>query len=254
MFWEEILFYDAIRNAQPFPTFEHEVRGGIVPHHLLASDIIAEFFHQISDQSIKRVILIGPNHYETGRANIITSYYDWETPVGIVRADTTAIQSLLAEASYAGVDEKVAENEHSVSSIMPFIAHYFPFASVVPVIVSMKISTTQLDDLTNALNMLNDDKTILIASVDFSHYLSQGEAEKRDAVTLALLKDSNLDVFLTLNSEYVDSPKSVVLLFKIMSQNGLSKFQVLRHENSGTKIKNEFSEVTSYFTLVFKEN
>ena len=248
------MFYDAILNAQHFLTFEREVRGGIVPHHLLASDIIAEFFHQISAQSVKRVILIGPNHYETGRASIITSYYDWETPVGTVRADTAAIQSFLVEAPYASVDEEVAESEHSVSSLMPFIAHYFPFASVVPVIVSTKISTLQLDDLTHALNTLNDDKTIFIASVDFSHYLSKGEAEKRDAVTLALLEDSNLDALSTLSSEYTDSPKSVALLFKIMNQNGLSAFRVLRHENSGTKTKNEFSEVTSYFTLVFEED
>lgn len=253
LFWEETMFYDAVLNAGHLQTFERTVLGGIIPHHLLASDIIVEFFQQTSHQPVKRVVLIGPNHYEIGRANIITSYYDWGTPVGTVRADTVAIQSFLEKTSYAGVDEEVAEKEHSVSGIMPFIAHYFPSAKVIPIIVSAKIDISQLDDLAHTLNTMNDDGTLFIASVDFSHYLSENEAEKRDAVTLALLEDANLDAFVNLDNEYTDSPKSVALLFKIMSKSGLTKFKLLRHENSGTKTNSKFSEVTSYFTLVFEK-
>jgi MEMO1 family protein len=118
--------------------------------------------------------------------------------------------------------------------------------------VSTKTGISQLGDLANALSRLDDGETIFVASVDFSHYLSKDEAEKRDAITLALLEDFNVSTLLTLNNEYMDSPKSVALLFNIMNHNGVSAFRVLRHENSGTRTKNEFSEVTSYFTLVFE--
>ena len=253
LFWEESMFYDAVLNAASAQPLDGIVRGGIIPHHLLASDIIAEFFQRLSIQQIKRIVLIGPNHNELGRSDIISSFYDWDTPVGVVRTDIDFINTLQKKRRYVAVDEVVAENEHSVAGIMPFIAHYFPSAKVVPIIISTKLEPSQLDDFAGLLGQLGGDETLFVAAVDFSHYLTSREAEQRDATTLALLRSGNLDSFLTLNNEYTDSPKSVALLFKIMRDFSLTKFDVLRNENSGGKANSKFSEVTSYFSVVFKE-
>lgn len=253
LFWEESSFYDAILNASQKQVSNYIVQGAIIPHHLLASDIIAEFFQTIQEQPVERIVLIGPNHYELGRTNIITSYYDWNTPIGTVRSDLAFIELILKQASFAGVDEDVAEREHSVSSIMPFIAHYFPSAKVVPIIVSTKITSSQLSALSKILFSLNNQGTLFLASVDFSHHLTSDQAEVRDVTTLNLLRDGNLDSFLTVDSTYTDSPKSIVLLFKIMKEAGLSDFHVLSHENSGLRTNNKFGEVTSYFSIVFNK-
>jgi MEMO1 family protein len=42
------------------------IRGGILPHHLLAGQLIAGFFSGISKQTVTTIILIGPNNYDHG--------------------------------------------------------------------------------------------------------------------------------------------------------------------------------------------
>ncbi len=253
LFWEESMFYDVVLKISNRQRSDHLVKGGVIPHHLLASGIIADFFQYIGDQSIKRIILIGPNHYELGKASVITSFYDWGTPVGTVSADIPFTETLLSQAWYLKADEEVAEKEHSVSGIMPFIAHYFPQAKVVSLIVSMDTVPSIINDLALRLKTLADNQTLFIAAVDFSHYLSRDQASERDATTLALLEDNNLENFITLNSQYTDSPNSIALLFRIMNNIGLSNFHILNHTNSSAITDNKFGEVTSYFTLVFQE-
>jgi len=252
LFWEDTAFYDAVFNSRNAQLASSHVRGGIIPHHLLASSMIAQFFNRIPETQVDRVVLIGPNHYELGNTDIITSLYDWDTPTGIVSADLSSIHFIL-DKDYIGTDEVVAEREHSLSGIMPFIAHYFPHAKVVPVIVSMDTDIGTLEDLASSLYSLDDGQTLFVASVDFSHYLSHELATERDSVTLALLQEADIDNLVTLNSQYTDSPQSLVLLIHIMDKMGLSKLNVLDHTNSGIMTGDKLSEVTSYFSIAFEE-
>ncbi|MDD5032224.1 MAG: AmmeMemoRadiSam system protein B, partial [Patescibacteria group bacterium] len=59
-----------------------EVVAGIIPHHLLAADLIAEFFYNLRGKNYDTVILLGPNHFDSGNYSMITSGYDWQTPYG----------------------------------------------------------------------------------------------------------------------------------------------------------------------------
>src|SRR5260221_5015310 len=82
-------FTKAIKNAHPFTT--NQLRGGIIPHHLVASDNIAIFFATMKQFSYKTIILIGPNHYEKGNFDVLTSKIGWDSPYGIVEPDTEVV-------------------------------------------------------------------------------------------------------------------------------------------------------------------
>jgi hypothetical protein len=66
-FYDEKSFLDGIAKVKSsYKEKDYKIKGGIVPHHLLPSYIVADFFKHIAHQKPKTLILIGPNHYEKG--------------------------------------------------------------------------------------------------------------------------------------------------------------------------------------------
>lgn len=94
-------------------------------------------------------------------------------------------------------------------------------------------------------------ETVFVASVDFSHYLPAAKAREKDKETLKILKSFNYDKLYSLNNDYVDSPKSVGILFSIMQSLGKHDFSVLNNTNSGDILKDDLVPTTSYFEIAF---
>src|SRR5258706_2937352 len=90
LFYDEQAFLRSTTNAKPF--ISSPLGGGIIPHHLVASDNIANFFKTIQPLSPSTLVLIGPNHYEKGNFDVLTSLSSWDTPNGIVSSNAAIIQ------------------------------------------------------------------------------------------------------------------------------------------------------------------
>ena len=135
-------FYKQIINAPDIG----DVRGGIVPHHLLAGYITATFFNYLSEQKPSTVVLMGPNHFESGSDSIIVSARDWQTSFGAVAAAKNIIDELNYK-KVLSIDEKAIDGEHSLANIMPFIAKSLPNTKVLPMMIYSKTSTKKMDRL-----------------------------------------------------------------------------------------------------------
>ena len=94
-FYDEKTFLEGVEKAKAIQKSDNLIRGGIVPHHLYAADIIADFFKRLSFQNPQTIILIGPNHYEKGNFKALSSLDNWETPFGIVETDRQLTKQLL---------------------------------------------------------------------------------------------------------------------------------------------------------------
>jgi AmmeMemoRadiSam system protein B len=167
-----------------------------------------------------------------------------------VKPDQKIIDSLMKNGTVA-IDEKVMDGEHSMGGIVPFIKYYLPDAQVVPLIVSGKLNKEEIERLVGILDTYISDKTVLVASVDFSHYQTQAKAEQNDETTLQLMKERDLDQILTLSSAYIDSPPSIAVLLSLMMRRNIEKFELVYHTNAGQILGNPHKEVTSYFSFVF---
>lgn len=246
-FYDEELFF---QGALQFPAQKNHVRarGGIVPHHLLASPLIAEFFAGLDEPAT--IILIGPNHEDRGRGKILTSAYRWRTAFGDVEPDDALIKRLL-DSPMIDVDEASLELEHSVVDLMPYIKYYMPQARVVPIIFSSKLSEDELDRFSELIARVMQGSTMLIASVDFSHYLSSAVAEQKDRETLMAMNRRDYPAIMRLGSDHLDSPASIVLLLKAMETQGARMQPILRHTNSSLLQHADYRSTTSYFTVYF---
>jgi AmmeMemoRadiSam system protein B len=133
-----------------------------------------------------------------------------------------------------------------VAGIMPAIAYYLPHARVVPLIIRGDASPEETARLGEALAGLMDDRTVLVAAVDFSHDLVSRAAEERNAVTLGILRGGDSAPLFALDNQYLDSPESIAVLMQAMASREAGPFVLTADTNSAALHDDEFAPTTSY--------
>jgi AmmeMemoRadiSam system protein B len=224
--------------------------GGVVPHHLVASSFLAEFFALLSERSVrpKAILLMAPNHFEKGEATIQTTDVTWDTPFGVVESDPELLQAVLRGG--ATLSPNTFIEEHGVYNILPYIAHFLPDTRVVPVVFRYQMSTLEREQLVESvMSLIRTGEVFVVSSIDFSHYLSQEEAEMKDEETLEALHQYDMNRIARYGSDHLDSPGSLLTLLRIGQELEATDITVLRHGNSADSIRGRNSSTTSHFTL-----
>jgi len=144
------------------------------------------------------------------------------------------------------IDEEVLINDHAISGLLPFVKYYLPDVKIIPILLKKTYSQTQINTLADTLNNLMDEDTVVIASIDFSHYLTRAQAKINDTKTLKLINKFDIQQISILNSDYVDSPSSLAVLLTVMQKRGTTNFDLLFHSNSGELQNNSVIPTTSY--------
>lgn len=251
-FFDEALFYKSLTKINEADTKpDKEIKGGIAPHHLLAAEMMSEFYAMLKNQKIETVIILGPNHKEAGDFPALSNTFDWDTPFGPVLSGEKIIDEL-ARDNLVKISGEVLEDEHSVALHMPFVKYFLPNAKVVPVIISGKMSIEDADKLSAALAKHARKKgTIVIASVDFSHYLPEAEAAKKDKESLEAIKNFDFQKIRSFGNDNLDSPPSIMALLSTLKRINAADLKVIRNLNSEYFSKSDNKETTGYFTILF---
>ncbi len=243
LFSKSDLFDKAYEDSLATPISE-PVSALLVNHHLLAGNLIAEAFEGAKHSNPDIVILLSPNHFNAGRGQIITSNRDWSTPYGIVSADKKFVSQLTA-AGVANLDYVPFEKEHGVSGIVPFIKNSFPRARIVPIIFKTTVRPYMVDALVEELKKQGG-KTLIVASIDMSHYVAEEVAIPQDEEVKEVLFQRDLSKVWDLK---IDSPPSMYALLKL---NDRKIFNLLRRSSSAAilgdiKPADNTSYITGYF-------
>jgi MEMO1 family protein len=251
LFYDESLFYNGIANIEEQAEVNKKIKGGIIPHHLLPSHLVLDFFSRLSLDT-DTIILLGPNHYELGDHNIITSQYAWDTVFGSVEPNFDISNQLINNPQLdIAIDEEVALNEHSVSGIMPYIKYYLPDTRVVPLILSTKNTIDDSKKLASYLNQYSEEnKIVIVASVDFSHYLRQEETRLMDEQSRIAIEQHDYDTIQGFSNDNLDSPPAIITILKYMEGLGAEQ-EIIANTNSGVLLDIDSEDLTSYFEILF---
>jgi len=246
----ESLFYSSLNSPEENNSFDYHTKGSILPHHDLAGEMMADYFSNLKNsQEVKTFIIIGPNHQDVGLAPVITADVSWNTPMGELQ-NNSAVQSLVHE-SYVSNDYQNIVSEHSVQVLMPYISNYFPQADVIPLAINSKLTKQEAHDLGLRLASLIDDRTVLINSLDFSHYLPSDQTAMKDAETELLIRNKEFDQLWTLGNDHIDSPYSLLVFLYCMEELNSYEVEVLDHRNSAHFLGDRVEISTSYLTINF---
>lgn len=202
--------------------------------------------------NIDTIIIIGPNHTGNGE-DISVSMQDWETPLGILKNNTT-LSGLIA-ANGIKVDESAHSDEHSIEVQLPFLNIIAPtkkFCFICMLDQSEESSIKLANSIISAVRKLNSN-AVIVASSDFDHYESRSEAARKDSLLIKSLSRLDYESFNRSALELKDSacgigPVMVALLFS--KSMGAIKSLLLRYSDSGSVTK-DYSSVVAYASLVF---
>ena len=248
--WEPLLFESFYTSLYPVPKNIPAIKGGIVPHHLLAGAIDASFFQTISVQNPSVIVVIGPNHFGRGQGEIISTERNWKTPFGEVETNQDIVRILTKE-KIVTINEDVMKEEHSTYTIIPFIRYSLKHSTVVPLIVQPNASTSTMDHLVDTLAKNLPPDAVVVGSIDFSHYKTLTLANQNDEKTIQAIHDFSYDTIPTLD---VDSPQSIYAILKLMEIFDAKKIVHEIHSNSAI-ITHDVSakETTSYYSPYFSQ-
>lgn len=250
---DEVAFTKSIAVAEGRESKKiKNLHGGIVTHHDLVSDLMADFFLQIKNNSNpKTFIIIGPNHFGQALAPGISGQVNWQTSFGALEHDYEILDEL-EQKRYLAYDEYNLVPDHTVKVLTSHIKYHFPEAKIVPILLSPKYGLKESYELAQELSeYVKDPDVMLIGSIDFSHYLPSSVAEEMDKITLEAIKQRDYKTISEFNDDNVDSPLALIITLRVMEILGANDMEILQNTNSGKYFGQEVEESTSYFTILF---
>jgi AmmeMemoRadiSam system protein B len=229
--------------------YENTVCSGVTPHHLLARDVITEFFQYTSKHSnLDTIIILSPDHfnkYDIFGDNFITVKSE---DFSNIQINTVLLKKLSQNNPIAFSDAAVAM-DHGVMNLIPFVKKYFPRSKVVPFLIPQSIDYPVLNKFTESLNMLTSKRTLVIASVDFSHYLPKNISDFHDVKSIRTLMNFEKDDF---DKIEVDSWQSLYIARYFAQIRRMECPHIIAHKNANDYVKDTtLYSTTSYFSVAF---
>jgi AmmeMemoRadiSam system protein B/AmmeMemoRadiSam system protein A len=149
------------------------VIGIIAPHAGFAYSGLcaASAYRALSPaQGIRRVILLGSSHRSGFYGACVSDYAAYVTPLGTVPVDAAICQALAAKKLFRS-DRDTMRYEHALENQLPFLQQALgesPY-KIVPIIFGA-LGKKDFSAMTEAIAPFIDDRTLVVASSDLTHY------------------------------------------------------------------------------------
>lgn len=223
-----------------------EIYAGVVPHHLLASDIILKFFNSLRMDESDVMVLISPDHFHQCNLKGVDFITTDSENFKDFQIERTLIQGIANNFSVLA-NSTLLSLDHGVVDILPFLKLNFPHVKLVPVIVSQSLNLEKAKKFTETLFTLSKAKTTVIASVDFSHNLKEEIANLHDERSIRVFLNFEEEGFSNID---VDSPQALFIARYFSKLNGADSFTLIGKGNSNNYLKEKQPQTTSYFSAL----
>lgn len=244
----------AIAAERPSAPPPSGVTGVMVPHHLVAADLIARAFWAASAGDYDRIILLSPDHFRAVEGAFGVAAEPFGTVLGDVALDQPAIEALLADMSlFEQLSPDEAAIEHGFHSITPLIAKFWPEARIIPVLASIHSDITDWRAAAEAIAPLVTDGTLIVQSTDFSHYLPRARAVLRDEESLGVIASQSVAEVRKLSQpDHLDSKASLAV--HMLLQAHLGAAPVIIGNRNQAAYGGDPSNTTSYVSAVWRRD
>jgi len=236
--------YSDIFSKLQKPVQDANADAGIISHHFLAKQLIADFYNRIGSDKISTVFLVSPDHYNSyfkPKEIAYTSYLDWTTPFGELQTDVNSIKSLSSNENIETKDS-VLGLEHGIYVEVPFIKKFFPNAKIVPLVLRNNLPYADFLNLGKEIRKFSGKNSILIVSSDFSHDASTEQAATADEKSIDVLKNLSADKL----PEATNDCKQCLATLSGFLINSQDSFFLTDNKNSFDVSGQDKNSVTSY--------
>ena len=164
----------------------NRIFGGVLPHagHVYSAYQTLAFFEILNhfNADFDSFVILHPLH-RGGNLDFACDGHDsWETPLGELVVDKEFIKAMDVD-----ISSEMLDNEHSAEVILPYIQFYnFQDKMIIPIGIAKQEPNISRDISSKLLKAqkLTGRKVCVIASSDFSHFLSPDEGFHQDQKVL----------------------------------------------------------------------
>jgi AmmeMemoRadiSam system protein B len=199
------------------------------------------------------VVIVGPSHFVPFHGVSIWPRGRWQTPYGEVAIAEGLAAAIAAESAEVMEKPDAHGREHSLEMQLPFVARLLPGVPIVPLLMGYQTRTTAYalgDAIARSLagRPQTDDRVLLVASSDLSHYEDAATAAGMDASVLGYVEAFDPD---GLMSELEREPRHacgggpMVAVLRAAALRGATLARVLRYADSGD-VSGDKSSVVGY--------
>jgi AmmeMemoRadiSam system protein B/AmmeMemoRadiSam system protein A len=181
-----------------------DVIAGVVPHagYVFSGATAADFYSSIEGIDYDVVVIIGPSHYVSFHGFSIFDGNGYLTPLGEVDVATDIAQRLRESHPSASFIPEAHESEHCLEVQLPFLQRVLqPGFRIVPIVMG----DAEPDELKYMAELIlaesYDQRILVIASSDLSHYPTRELAEEVDSLTVGAVLNAEMNTFLEITSE-----------------------------------------------------
>lgn len=148
------------------------LRAAVVPHagYVYSGSCAAAAYALLKTGDYERVLILAPSHTRgfRGLALPAPETARYETPLGQVPIDRKACEQLEALPGFER-EPGVESREHAIEVQLPFLQAALGRFTLIPIVCG-SLSPADLDRAGKALAPFADERTLVIASSDFTHY------------------------------------------------------------------------------------
>ena len=226
----------------------------ISPHagYEFSGSTAAYAYRHLSELNINTVILIGPSHYATFNGASVYAKGSMKTPLGKIKIDEKIANSLLNEKAFVSFYPGAFDKEHSLEVQLPFLQQTLKDFKIVPILIGSPAQET-FDHLTEKLAEVlgKNEKAIIVASTDLSHYHDYDTAVKMDKKIIDAVERMSIeDVerYLMTGEGEMCGGYPVIFTMAVAKRLGATNGVLYRYANSGD-ITNDKSRVVGYAAM-----
>jgi AmmeMemoRadiSam system protein B len=216
-------------------SIQGKILGLISPHagFEFSGQVASYGYKLLSDCRFDLVVVVSPLHrlFSDGYLTSGASFY--ETPLGKVPVDSKSIDALSKEVK---LDSVFSDNEHSLEIQLPFLQVALSDFKLLPIMVGMRDVYSCEDIVTGLLKIVQNKKTLFIASSDLHHESNYEEVVRKDKKVVDTLTGHDLEKIRSVLAPpecTVCGKVPISIVLDVTKRLGADRFKVLCHTNSG---------------------
>jgi len=235
-----------------------KVIGLISPHagYVYSGYTAATAYSLLQPEKFDTVIVVSPSHHEFFEGVSLFPGESYETPLGKVPLANELIDKILSADKEKIIirSESGHGYEHALEVQLPFLQEKLPGFKLVPLVMGTQTSEN-CKSLGNLLAdvLKNEEKVLLVASSDLSHFYTSETAKKLDEACLEIISNFDTDELIThlgknkFEACGVGPIASVALACEKL---GAMNSKITHYCNSGDTTE-DYSSVVGYMSAVF---
>jgi AmmeMemoRadiSam system protein B/AmmeMemoRadiSam system protein A len=226
----------------------------ISPHagYRFSGQVAAYGFKEIRDSAIQKVILIGVGHHVGFKGASVYTTGSFRTPLGDIKINESLAKKLLNDDADITFYPEAYEKEHSIEVQLPFLQTVLKDFSIVPILIGTPTKKTY-DHLIDTLSEMLDEKTLIIASTDMSHYHDYSSAMAMDGRIISAIERLSVGdtaKLLQNGQSELCGGYPVLITMEIARRAGADYGLLFHYANSGD-VTNEKEKVVGYSSVGF---